>query len=328
MMEKTLRSSRLDYLKAAAAVLVVLGHALTYINNTASLEGFWKALESLIYAVHVPLFFAVAGYLCHRQPLGSFYKKKLLRIFVPFLTFTVLKLLYSVAFSGQALSAGLLKDAFIYGTYYWFCYAILLMFVLAPLMWKRGGEAVSVIILIICLVLQVVFTAKGPEGYGPFQVVQIVYCYPFFFAGYWFRQYMEKRGEKAVSGMSVKIPALIIGAAAVSVYLYIDMNGMDDRLFYFPCRTAASIALIAGAAALSGLIPEGVKTLSFLGGISLQIMLFDSLYKILLFKVAERIGWMHPAVSIPITVIDILLIAVTYILIRKLPYIRTLFGIY
>ena len=139
---------------------------------------------------------------------------------------------------------------------------------------------------------------------------------------------MEKRGDKAVSGMSVKIPALRIGAAAVSVYLYIDMNGMDDRLFYFPCRTAASIALIAGAAALSGLIPEGVKTLSFLGGISLQIMLFDSLYKILLFKVAERIGWMHPAVSIPITVIDILLITVTCILIRKLPYIRTLFGIY
>ena len=324
MMEKTLRSSRLDYLKAAAAVLVVLGHALTYINNTASLEGFWKALESLIYAVHVPLFFAVAGYLCHRQPLGSFYKKKLLRIFVPFLTFTVLKLLYSVAFSGQALSAGLLKDAFIYGTYYWFCYAILLMFLIAPFVWRRddktGVTVISVVILIVCLVLQVAFTVKESDGYGPLQILQVAYCYPFFFAGYFFKQY-----EKSLKRLMV--PALAVGAGLTVLYLYIDLNGMEERLFYFPVRTAASLALIVGVTALSGIIPEGFDRFSFLGRISLQIMLFDSFYKVILFKIAERIGFMHPVMCIPITALDIAFTVLTCILIRKLPYIRTLFGL-
>ncbi len=324
MMEKTDRKCRPDYLKAIAAILVVLGHALTYLNNLDRLQGSWRIAESLIYAVHVPLFFAVAGYLCHRQPVGKFYRKKLMRILIPFLTFTVLKLLYNVVFSGEAVSMGLLKSAFLYGNYYWFCYAILLMFLIAPLMWRRddktGVTVISVVILIVCLVLQVAFTVKESDGYGPFQILQVIYCYPFFFAGYFFKQY-----EKSLKRLMV--PALAVGAGLTVLYLYIDLNGMEERLFYFPVRTAASLALIVGVTALSGMIPEGFDRFSFLGRISLQIMLFDSFYKVILFKIAERIGFMHPVMCIPITALDIALTVLTCILIRKLPYIRILFGL-
>ena len=84
----------IDYLKAFAIILVILGHSLSfYANNISSLPNGMKVFSSLVYAVHVPLFFFMAGYLCHKQNVKRFYKKKFMRIIVPFITFTVLKLL-------------------------------------------------------------------------------------------------------------------------------------------------------------------------------------------------------------------------------------------
>ena len=324
------RNSGLDYLKAVAAILVVLGHAVTYYESSiGGMGGFWKILNCIIYAVHVPLFFAAAGYLCHRQPVGEFYKKKLVRILIPFITFTVLKLIYSVVIAHEALNAGLLKDAFLYGSFYWFCYAILLVYLIAPLMWKKEGQGVtpvSVAILIACIVLQVVFTIKGPAGYGPFQVVQIVYCYPFFFAGYFVKQY-EERVKSFTSKAAVKAAAIVLGAVLITVYVYIDMKGMEERLFYFPSRLGASLALIAFAAGITTLIKGNIRSLSYLGKISLQIMLFDSIYKLILFKIVMKLGIMNPVVCIPVTIIDIALTAATCIIIRRIPYLRALFGV-
>ena len=69
-------SANLDYLKAFAAFLVVLGHGISYYAYRYSLPIFAGIAEDLIYQVHVPLFFTISGFLCHRQPLRAYYRKR------------------------------------------------------------------------------------------------------------------------------------------------------------------------------------------------------------------------------------------------------------
>ena len=52
-------SANLDYLKAFAAFLVVLGHCLSYYTAWQPLPLFAGIAEDLIYHVHVPLFFTI-----------------------------------------------------------------------------------------------------------------------------------------------------------------------------------------------------------------------------------------------------------------------------
>ena len=134
--------SNIDYLRGFAAFLVVFGHALSYYGAAyAALPRYAAILEDMIYQVHVPLFFVISGFLCHRQPMRPFYRKKALRILVPFWFFAALKLVYTSWISGRFAHAsslsGQLYDAFVIGQTYWFAYAIFLMFLLAPLFWEK-----------------------------------------------------------------------------------------------------------------------------------------------------------------------------------------------
>lgn len=120
----------IDYLKAFAIIMVVSVHAFTYYSgHHGPLSTIWKNIWILMRTVCVPLFFAVAGFLCHKQKVLPFYRKKVFRILLPFLTFTTLKLVYTNCVSNHFAHANTLWfqliDAFIYGELYWFCYPIL-----------------------------------------------------------------------------------------------------------------------------------------------------------------------------------------------------------
>ena len=56
------RSDYIDYLKATAIILVVLGHSFSYMIDRAHFSSTdLDTLQTLIYSVHVPLFFVVGG---------------------------------------------------------------------------------------------------------------------------------------------------------------------------------------------------------------------------------------------------------------------------
>lgn len=131
----------LDYLKAFAIILVILGHCFTFYNkNYRAFGTLGRTVQILIYSVHVPTFFVVSGYLCHPQKFCGYCKKKFFRVFLPLFFFTALKIVYGQLFSGTFSHAGDLsqqvKEAYVMGGLYWFAYAICWCYLLAPLFWK------------------------------------------------------------------------------------------------------------------------------------------------------------------------------------------------
>ena len=106
------KNDSIDYLKAFAAILVVTHHAILYSGADVT-AGILEKLFTLIISVHVPLFFMIAGYLCRRQPLMPYFRKNFLRIIVPFVTFSLLKILYSHWISDEFAHAVSLPDQLI-----------------------------------------------------------------------------------------------------------------------------------------------------------------------------------------------------------------------
>ena len=327
------RKPHLDTLKAVACILVVLGHAITYFgDHVRELSVAWQAPGILIYAVHVPLFFTIAGYLCHRQPIGSYAKKKVFRVLIPFLTFTVLKLLYSCFFSsefshGEDLAKSLLS-ALLTGELYWFVYAILLMYAVAPLFWEKEDGATPALlwceaaVMLLAAVLSCVFTLTGLQLPSILQIQNTVLNIIFFLAGMMIRQREEAFLRFVGKARPFLLPVcLFIAAGAVLIWLKTRVP------LIWPVATPTAFALMF-------LLWSGVKALpgqpAFLapvGRYSLQIMLFDSFFKVLLFGLWTRV-FPTPAVMILVfTSVDVFLGWLSCRICEKIPGMRILVGL-
>ena len=193
-------SADLDYLKAFAAFLVVLGHCLSYYTAWQPLPLFAGIAEDLIYHVHVPLFFTISGFLCHRQPLRPYYKKKVLRVLVPFWFFAFLKVFFSTVivrhFAHADTIGGQLYDAFVIGRAYWFAYAIFLMLLIAPLFWEKDEKTAprkAIIGMVAAAVFSAVCSIKELSLLpAVFQISPTVKHLPFFLSGMVLRFYYPK----------------------------------------------------------------------------------------------------------------------------------------
>lgn len=214
-------SASLDYLKAFAAFLVVLGHSISYYAYQHPLPLFAGIAEDLIYQVHVPLFFTISGFLCHRQPLRPYYKKKVLRVLVPFWFFAFLKVFFSTVivrhFAHADTIGGQLYDAFVIGRAYWFAYAIFLMLLIAPLFWEKDEKTPprkAIIGMVAAAVFTAVCSIKGlsllPEV---FQIGRTVKNLPFFLSGMVLRYYYPKLKEFFDRR---RIPVLCLAAAVTA----------------------------------------------------------------------------------------------------------------
>lgn len=91
------RNTYIDYLKGIAIIMVVLGHC-------------WKLPQDvfrLIYSIHMPLFFAISGYLLagrEDEPLGRFIIKKAKSLLIPYIVFCLISCVFRVVILGKCLS--------------------------------------------------------------------------------------------------------------------------------------------------------------------------------------------------------------------------------
>ncbi len=343
MRETVKRNATIDYLKAFAAVFVVLGHAFTYLESTGGSNTPVSSVAGiLVSAVHVPLFFLVSGFLCHRQPLKKYYGKKAKRILIPFFFFTALKLVFtqfvSRDFAHGENAAEMLVSYFLIGSAYWFIYCIFIIYMIAPLFWQKDETkppyaliAAFAVFTIFNFVLS--FAGEGaifPESvklFGItvktplFQIERVIIYMPYFLAGMLIKRYENKIipfFDKAKLPLAV-ICVIIAAACTVPVYMGV-LRKAEVKL---PLAFALMFLLRTAAKRL----PDNIRVLKTVGGYSLQTMLFDGLFRVVLFAAVGHFFTLNALWAALITAVNITLTCLCCTVIKKIPYIRVLFGL-
>lgn len=147
-----------DIIRAGGAFLVVLAHVVLY----SSLKGagpLWA--QSLYYTatrVAVPLFFMVSGYLLlgKQEGLAIFFRKRALRVFIPFLLWSFIYLAWNGGFAGsrsvvEAFLTGLLR--ILRGpraSHLWFFYVLIGLYLLTPTLRLFARQAKDCDLLYFC----------------------------------------------------------------------------------------------------------------------------------------------------------------------------------
>lgn len=320
VVKKQKQKDYLDYLKAFAIILVVTHHVIDYAALT-DLHPIVVTLKDLIQSIHVPLFFLIAGYLCHEQNLKKFFSKKIERIIFPFITFTTLKLVYTNLISNEYAHAGTLPDqivdAFLYGSLYWFIYPMFIFYLCSPFFWKF--KRTNIVILIALLVI------NGCVGYPTNYFLQLWPAFfqaCFFLAGILIQQY-----EKELSALNQKYSA-IITVLCLAIIVYLSYLLYTDQTYYsFIVRAHLAFAEMYLVWRIAKKLPENITALKTMGKYSLQIMFFDSFFKVILFLILEKLAIVNPITGLLTVPVNILLSCIACFIIKKIPFIRKFFGL-
>lgn len=78
---------------------------------------------------------------------------------------------------------------------------------------------------------------------------------------------------------------------------------------------------------LAKILPKKIYILKLIGRYSLQIMFFDSFFKVILFMVVDKFISISMLWAIVIAIINVTLGCVCCIIIERIPYVKKLFGL-
>ena len=328
----TKKNDAIDYLKAFAAIFVVLHHAILYMNADQH-SVFWLVLRNTIMYTHVPLFFVVSGYLCYKQNFKAYIQKKALRILVPFFLFSFLKLFYSFFISsefshGTSIGAQLFS-AFVGGSLYWFPYAILLSYCFAVFFWTPKNEdppllkKVAVPVMIICMIfVNARYYLPDFKALSYFQLGSALRFFVFFLIGMLIRQHTEKLSLFFNRKKHFILPICLI-LMAVSSYWLVRNQDSYNYLSEFVLALSFMVVLLE----ICRKLPRDLTLLKLAGNYSLQIMFFDSFNKVILFSLLPRFFSMNLTLILLAVILNLLITIVSCTIIRKIPCLRTLFGL-
>ena len=152
----------IDYLKVFACILVVIGHLIQSLqkSNIDNYESITSFINWFIYLFHMPLFFAVSGYLYEinkKQFSWKQYKnfviKKIINLGVPYIVFYLLYVIINMIFASSVNTPKGIEE--IIGIInnpmppYWFLYALLSIFIFIPLLEKTLKENKKIIFIVL-----------------------------------------------------------------------------------------------------------------------------------------------------------------------------------
>ena len=159
-----------DYLKAFACLLVVLGHLLQSFqraNIDFNLE-LTTFINWFIYLFHMPVFMCMSGYLyCKKRKEFSWnnYKKfelkKIINLLIPYFTFYLITIGLNMLFSGSVNNKmGIQELKNIINnpiSPYWFLYALLSIYIVIPILEKslKNNKNAVFIVLIVLKVISI-----------------------------------------------------------------------------------------------------------------------------------------------------------------------------
>ena len=211
-MTERVRNQEVDILRGIAAVLMILGHSfIVYPVNIASVP--WcAALEHFIYTFHMELFFMLAGYVYRCINYGSYIKKKIERILLPYFVFGIGAMLLR-AFGGDAINGtepigeGIIK-LLSQGGGYWFLYVSFLIFTVYPFFDYVLSKSLVIEIIFCGVILAVDQCVKVTDFLA---LNTVVHYLPYFLIGH--------IGAKISGGVRTKTSLFV---SALVIYVILD----------------------------------------------------------------------------------------------------------
>jgi len=222
MVEQRVRDCGIDWLKAFAIVLVVVGHAIQYslgrdFDSNIIFRG--------IYSFHMPLFIFVSGYLISPGKKVGFLWKQFKLLMIPFLVWMVLYAFYYRRLDLQIGHWSILP------VYYldifkspgrgglWFLWALYLIDVVYFfLRQSRYFYSLSIVLVVLLHIGSSFYPVLGSCGLG-----SLMFYYPFFLLGCLMRQYqfadrIRSWGVVALIGVAVLLEMAWTRVGAVNAF--------------------------------------------------------------------------------------------------------------
>lgn len=271
------RIKSIDIAKAIGIILIVLGHIS--INDTVS---------HFIYSFHVPVFFAISGYLYKQyNKTFDFIKRKFKTILIPYFIFGLLSFLYWFVierhfrensinplipfiniFVAQAGEYNFIANSALWFLPCLFCTEIIFDFLKKITKNNRNLFICIVLISIIgCIYAEFNFVSL------PFELNTAFIAIGFYFCGYFWKNKLEELFKSIIKNKKIK--SLIILVSLTIVFILSEVNqGIDMYSENYNNYLLAYICAILGSFAIyliADLIAKN-KLLEFIGANTLIIM--------------------------------------------------------
>ena len=280
------RNSRYDLVRSIAIILIVFTHSMGMITGTAPAGGspvrVEYALLRTIISPGVHLFFLLSGALLlgKEEPVWLFYRKRLRRILIPFLLWSVV--LYVLIglktpsfdwkhclpdFGQKLLTNG------IHGTY-WFIYAILGLYLITPLLrllCHAKAGCTALLLLSLAVYGSHLAFPSVPE-------VPYVSCLADYVAGYWFVRYLRRSK-----------PVIILAAVVLTLSFLSEFfqRLLTENNFPFEILLAAALFVLIVHSVRA---PKLSPAFQLLGDCSLGIYLSHCIFISAFTLIAGRLG--------------------------------------
>jgi len=287
------RNIRYDLVRSIAIILIIFTHAMGMVTGVAPagwspVRVEYAFLKTLI-SPGVHLFFLLSGALLlgKEEPVWLFYRKRLRRILIPFLLWSVvLYVLTGLKTPGfdwkhclPDFGLKLLTNG-IHGTY-WFIYAILGLYLITPLLrliCRTKAGCTALLLLSLAVYCSHLAFPSVPE-------VPYLSCLVDYVAGYWFVRYLRRSK-----------PVLILAAVALAMAILSEFFQMllTENSFPFEILIAAALFVLIVHSLRA---PKLSPAFQILGDCSLGIYLSHCIFISAFTLVAVRLGL--PAATVP-----------------------------
>lgn len=265
------RISYIDMAKGIGILLVVFGH-----SSFPTPE-----INQWISSFHMPLFFLLSGILlahtnAHEQAMGTLAKKKARGILIPYLSFSILSMIFSVILDTASLKSylpnALLQTIVFYGiSVLWFLPA--LFFGEMIFLFIRKHTALGITVLIsACICLASVFIVNTYHyhylidfnnylsllgAYLISVVVRTGFAVTFLALGYFSYILFFKKEHTTISYVLLALIFLMLNIYLAFKNGSVDLNNMvfHDYRLYFPAAFCGSMFIICLCAALPAIQP-------------------------------------------------------------------------
>lgn len=316
----------IDCLKAMAIILVVLGHSISYYEEIDEINNIFYVLKTVIYSVHVRLFFVIAGYLCHSQVKKIYFQKKIQRILIPFYMFSILKIIY---INGVIFEYAYIKyyiksilEVLLYGQTYWFSYCLFAIFLVAPIFWDMNSKKIA-FCCVSLIIVNLIINIYQIELTDLFQISSAIYYITFFLMG----MFLNKENLLKEGGILFenKKNILVIDIIITIILTGMKMKGINSVILSY--LLAGCLMVILYYIAIKIKNKRIMKVVSIISNYSYQIMLLDSLFKVILFKLLSVTFNVSQVWIFIITVINIFLSCICCEVAKKIPLINVALGL-